>query len=61
MSWAEWEETSWWEQYSLIEGLRQEGILDSEQRPETADKGSLQGIGIKVRAIEGKADWADDV
>ena len=66
MSWDEWEQLEWWEKYSLIEGLREEGKVGNEpgQVPQAPDQSAktekdqaLQGIGVRVRSVEGKADW----
>lgn len=68
MTWDEWDNLEWWEQYSLIEGLRAEGTVQgsSEAGPptpqqqvpaKTAADQSLQSIGVQVRTVQGKADW----
>jgi hypothetical protein len=67
MSWDEWEALEWWEQYSLIYGLREEGGVGQEpgsvpnrppeQSAKTEKDQALQGIGVRVRTVEGKADW----
>jgi hypothetical protein len=55
-----WDEMPWWEQYTYIEGLRAEGIIQSDQDGSDGAQ-ELQSTGVKVRAIEGKADWVDGV